>query len=93
MGSRDFLIAEGEWSRLIGEMGYVLGLIIILIRSSLVFELIRLSWTAIKTDNKLPWMLMSFGAINILQGQWAQPTALGFCSLIGGLVLGSLSDT
>ena len=92
MGKREFLIAEGEWARLIGEMGFVLGLIAIILRGSLVFELLKKSWDAIKSENLLPWMLMSFAAVNLLQGQWAQPTALGFSVLIGGLVIASLKD-
>ncbi len=93
LGNREFLIAEGEWARLIGEMGFIIGVIVIFIRGSLVFDLMKRSWSAIKLENKLPWMLMSFGAVNILQGQWAQPTALGFSTLIGGLVIASLNDT
>ncbi|PTX45337.1 hypothetical protein C8P64_1332 [Christiangramia gaetbulicola] len=93
MGNREFLIAEGEWARLIGEMGFILGMIAIIIRGSLVFQLITRSWKAIKLDNKLPWMLMSFGTVNILQAQWAQPTALGFSALIGGLVIASFNES
>lgn len=92
MGNREFLIAEGEWARLIGEMGFILGMIAIFIRGSLVFELIQRSWKAIKLENKLPWMLMSFGTVNLLQAQWAQPTALGFSALIGGLVIASFNE-
>ncbi|MCH4822765.1 hypothetical protein ML462_06235 [Gramella lutea] len=92
LGNREFLIAEGEWARLIGEMGFILGILAILIRGSLVFELLRKAWNDIKSGNKLPWMLMSFGAVNILQGQWAQPTALGFSTLIGGLVIASFKE-
>lgn len=90
LGKTEFLISEGEWGRLIGEMGFILGLIVIFIRGSLVIELLSRSWATIKSENILPWMLMSFGAINILQGQWAQPTALGFSILIGGLVIAAL---
>lgn len=92
MGKREFLIAEGEWARLIGEMGFILGMIVIILRGSLVFDLLKKSWRAIRSQNSLPWMLMSFAAVNILQGQWAQPTALGFSVLIGGLVMASLQD-
>lgn len=91
-GNREFLISEGEWGRLIGEMGYVLGIIAIIIRGSLVIELLKDSWNSIKFGNILPWMLMSFGAVNILQGQWAQPTALGFSVFIGGIVIAALNE-
>ena len=92
MGGRDFLIAEAEWSRLIGEMGYLLGLITIFIRGGVVMNLLHKAWKALRNDNKLPWMLMSFGTIILLQGQWAQPTALGFSAFIGGLAISSLNE-
>lgn len=87
-----YLIAEGEWGRLIGEMGFFLGLAVILIRASLVVELLRKAWAAVDRKNLLPWMLLSFGALNILQGQWAQPMNLGFTILIGGLIIAALKE-
>ncbi len=85
-----FLIAEGEWGRVIGEMGLVLGIIVILIRGGVVLELFRKAWDSIRMNNTLPWMLLSFGMIIILQGPWAQPTTLGFGILIGGLIYASI---
>jgi len=32
-------------------------------------------------------MLLSFALLIIPQGQWAQPTSLGFSTLIGGLMI------
>lgn len=91
-GKREFLLSEGEWGRLIGEMGFLLGLVAILIRITLVTDLLKRTWRAIGDGNSLAWMLMSFGTLSVLQGQWAQPTALGFSTLIGGLVIASLND-
>lgn len=91
-GTRAFLISEGEWGRIIGEMGLILGLMIILTRGGVVINLLSKAWCSVKKENILPWMLMSFGAVMILQGQWAQPTTLGFSVLIGGLVISSLRD-
>ncbi|MCP9199576.1 hypothetical protein MKO06_06640 [Gramella sp. GC03-9] len=88
-GKREFLLAEGEWGRIIGEMGLILGLLIILIRGGVVLQLIVESWRSVKKSNILPWLLMSFGMFIILQGQWAQPTALGFSVLAGGLIIAS----
>jgi hypothetical protein len=84
--SSKFLISEGEWGRLIGEMGLILGMIVILIRGGVVMQLFRKAWDSIGRDNTLPWMLLSFGIIVILQAPWAQPTTLGFSVLIGGLI-------
>lgn len=91
-GERGFLISEGEWGRLIGEMGIILGIIAIAIRGGTVFKLFRNSWKALALGNILPWLLLSFAFLMVFQGQWAQPTALGFGILSGGLVLASLNN-
>lgn len=91
-GTKAYLISEGEWGRIIGEMGFVLGLILIIIRGSLVLEFFKKAWTSSNSGNNLPWLLLSFGAFNILQGQWSQPTSLGFSMLIGGLIIASFKD-
>jgi hypothetical protein len=88
-GEVTFLLSEGEWGRLIGEMGLCLGLIAISVRSILVVKMALRSFNFIHKKNSLPWMLTSFGFLNILQGQWAQPSALGFAILSGGLILAS----
>ncbi|WP_366182403.1 hypothetical protein [Flavobacterium ovatum] len=89
-GKATFLIAEGEWGRLIGEMGVLLGLVVILTRVLFVFKVTLLAFKRIKYGDILPWLLLSFGALAILQSQWAQPTSLGFSTLIGGLIIASL---
>jgi hypothetical protein len=89
-GKIQFNVSEGEWGRLIGEMGFTLGLIMILIRVGFVFGVTVNAWRSISWGNMLPWMLMSFAFLPIMNGQWAQPTALGFCILSGGLVLAAM---
>jgi len=92
-GTNDiYLISEGEWGRLVGEMGLIIGFSVILIRISLVLHLLRKAWGTIGNGNILPWMLLSFGMILILQGQWAQPTNLGFSVLTGGLIIASFRN-
>lgn len=91
-GSSMFVIAEGEWGRTVGEMGPLLGILIILVRGSFVFSLLFKSYGKIKTGDILPWLMMSFGFLLLLQGQLAQPTSLGFFVLVGGLCLGSLNN-
>lgn len=88
-GKTLFLISEGEWGRLLGECGLLLGLAMILIRVALSFKMLRNSYVAMTRGNVLPWILLSVGLVNILQGPWAQPTSLGFAIFIGGLVLAS----
>ncbi|GAL84059.1 hypothetical protein MYP_1287 [Sporocytophaga myxococcoides] len=88
-----YLFSEGEWGRLIGEMGIVIGIIAILIRLVLVTSMLKNAWEAIREQNYLPWLFCSFVFIAILQGQWAQPTALGFAVFSGGLLLASLKGS
>lgn len=93
MGSgRTFLVGEGEWGRLIGEMGAVLGIATIGIRLLLSFEYALKSYRALRKESILPWMLLSFTLIVFPQGQWAQPTTLGFSTMIMGLLIASLND-
>ena len=89
-GDVHFLIAEGEWGRLIGEMGPLLGLLAILIRLLFSGRLVIQAFKKLSGGELLPWLLLSFALLTIPQGQWAQPTSLGFCVMIGGLVLASL---
>ena len=91
-GKQLFLISEGEWGRLIGELGFFFGILIILFRLTFCAQIAFKSFKALRDLNILPWMLLSFALLVILQGQWAQPTALGFSVVIGGLVLASLKD-
>ncbi|MDT0646268.1 hypothetical protein RM545_06165 [Zunongwangia sp. F260] len=89
-GERSFLISEGEWGRLIGEMGVLMGLAIIIIRLALCGHIFLLSLKKLQMGDVLPWMLLSFGLLIVPQGQCAQPTALGFCTIMGGLMIASL---
>ena len=89
-GTTGFLISEGEWGRIVGEMGFILGIIIIILRTTLGLDLLKAAFKEISKKNLLPWMLMSGTFMAILQGQFAQPTSLGFAVLMGGLVIASL---
>jgi hypothetical protein len=91
-GKTDFLISEAEWGRIIGESGILFGLLIIVIRIIMTFNIARKCYTRFRLGDALPWMLLSFGFLMLLQSQWAQPTNLGFYVLIGGLILASLRE-
>ena len=92
-GNTTFLISEGEWGRIVGETGLLLGLSAILIRVFLSFNLFRRAYYKVLLGDALPWMLLSFGFLNLLQGQWAQPTSLGFSVITGGLIMAALKRT
>ncbi|WP_195809206.1 hypothetical protein [Hymenobacter polaris] len=89
-GSRTFLIAEGEWGRIIGELGPIMGLSVVFIRVALTAKIFMACYRKLAQADLLPWMLLSYGLITLSQGGWGQPTSLGFFTLIGGLILASL---
>ncbi len=89
---RTFLISEGEWGRLIGELGPALGIGIILIRLSITFQLLKWAWFYLKNNELLPWILFSLCVLVLPQTSWSQPTSLGFCTMITGLLVASISN-
>ncbi|SKB98433.1 hypothetical protein SAMN05660226_04143 [Parapedobacter luteus] len=91
-GRITFLISEGEWGRVIGEMGFLLGMTIIVSRIVTATQIGLKSYYSLASNNILPWLLFSFAALNLLQGQWAQPTSLGFAIVAGGLTMAALKN-
>lgn len=89
-GKQAFLISEGEWGRIVGELGTLMGLTVILLRVVFTAKVFLASYRRLAIGDLLPWILISFGLLTIPQAQWAQPTGLGFSTLIGGLMLASL---
>ena len=88
-GKVTFLITEAELGRWIGELGPIMGLAVIFIRLKLALNMLATSFKRLKTGDLLPWILMSFGFVGISQGNWSQPTSLGFCILAGGFIAAS----
>ena len=87
----EYLVAEEEWKRLAGEMGPFLGIPAILLRITLGTQMLLSSIRALANDNALPFILLSFGFLQVLQASWSSPTTLGFSVLIGGLVVASFN--
>ena len=90
-GGSTFLISEQEWGRLLGEMGLILGFVIIIIRMSFCVSITIKRYERLKKGYFLPWILLSFGLMIIAQGQWAVPMVLGFSTIVGGLILACFS--
>jgi hypothetical protein len=91
-GKTQFLISEGEWGRLLLEMGPVFGMLFIALRVSLTFYLGRRSLQAAREGHLLPLLLFSACAVNLFSGQIAQPTTLGFTVLGAGLCWAALKN-
>lgn len=87
-GERMFLVDEGEWGRVLGEMGPLLGLVIILARVWLTGHLAIRSWrAAIGSGEPLAWVLLGAGFFSILRGQLGVPMELGYFTIIVALVI------
>jgi hypothetical protein len=93
MSAKGFLISEGEWGRLIGEMGIFLGMIIILVRCGLTLSILKKSWLLLANNEPLAWLLLSTCGLLLLQGQWAQPTSLGFSVFGAGINLAAINKS
>jgi hypothetical protein len=90
VGRPAFLLAESEWSRVLGESGPILGLAFLLWRTLFVLQLGRLSFVALRRGNLLPILLFGSGFVVLLNGQLGQPTTLGFAVLLNGLCLAAI---
>ncbi|WOO40803.1 hypothetical protein [Rubellicoccus peritrichatus] len=86
VGRRTFLAGEGEWFRIIAELGPIFGLGYIIYRIALAISLTSFSYRMLKRGNLLPWLICSSCFLLILNGQWGQQTTLSFAILSAGLV-------
>ena len=91
-GSRAFLLGESEWSRIIGESGPVLGYAYILLRLWICWFLFRMMWRALQQDQPMPLLLFGAIGIDLISGQFGQPTTLGFAVLFAGLSLAAIES-
>ena len=91
-GKVEFLLAEGEWARVLLEGGPIFGLAFILFR---VFLAISIGWRCLRkaaTGVYLPALLFGADGLTLLSGQLGQPTSLGFAMFGGGLCLAACND-
>ena len=88
-GRAGFLLAEGEWARVLLESGPILGLMFLCWRMALTVYLGWRSMRALVSGETLSVMLFSATFVTLLDGQFGQPTILGFAALVSGLCLAS----
>lgn len=86
-GDRGFLLAEGELERLVMESGPILGFAFIFFRISLLVYLGRQALASLDQGNPLALLLFCAVAPDILNGQFAVPSTLGFAVFTAGLCL------
>lgn len=86
-GQTAFLLAEGEWARLIYESGPILGLAFVLWRCGVVIRVGLLCLQSVRRGNLLPLLLFSSSGLPLMNGQFGPPTILGFAVFTTGLAL------
>lgn len=86
-GRAIFLLTEGEWGRVILESGPIMGLAFLAWRTMLTLKIGAISMRSLKEGNILPIMLYAAGFLGLLNGQFGQPTTLGFAVFLCGLCL------
>jgi hypothetical protein len=89
-GKADFLLAEDEWSRIILEIGPLLGVAFIVFRICLAFSLGNHAVKHARKGNALPILLFAACGLGVLNGNWGQATTLGFVIFLSGLCLSAM---
>jgi len=92
-GKKAFLVAEGAWPSTIGELGPLLGLILLGLRVALAVSLLRRAVVQAKRANALPLIIGGYALVMVVLGGTAQPTELGFVVLGAGLMLAACNPT
>lgn len=92
-GSAQFLLAEGEWSRVIMEAGPLFGFAFLAYRTWLAGSIAFRAITVARRQNLLAWLLAWDACRNLLNEQVSQPTNLGFMVLVSGLCLAAMRDS
>jgi hypothetical protein len=86
-GHREFSLGEGEWQRVILESGVVLGGCYIALRVAMLFSVAGRALLAYRAGRILPLLLVGAGGLDLANGQFGQPTTLGFSVFVAGLAL------
>jgi hypothetical protein len=93
VGSRTFLLGESEWSRVVGESGPILGYAYLMLRVAICLFIARRCWAAVMRGQALPFLLIASSGLDLVSGQFGQPTTLGFAVLFSGLALAAIDDS
>ena len=91
-GVRSFLLAEGEWARVVKESGPILGLGFLFFRVSMAFYIGLIALYAFGRKNPLALLIFSSAFLLVIGGQFGQPTALGFAVFGAGLCLAAANE-
>ena len=92
IGQKGFVVAEGAWPAMVGELGPILGFALILWRVLLAGRLALLSCRQALMKNTLPLILGGISLQSLVIGQTSQPTALGFVVVCAGWMLAACNS-
>lgn len=89
-GKTSFLVSETEFGRLGGEQGIIFGGGLMVLRIVLALSMAITAFRLPQEKKLLPFVLCGAACIAIAQGQWAQPSILGYAVIMAGLVIASI---
>ena len=92
-GKRSFLLAEGEWERVVKEGGPIFGVGFLLLRIVIALYLGLVAMEELARKRPFPLMILSACVLPVLNAQFGQPTALGFAVFGAGLCLAAVNQT
>jgi hypothetical protein len=92
-GTARFLLAEGEWARVIMEAGPLLGLSFLVYRAWVAGDVAVRALVGVKQQPLLVWLLAWAACPSLLIEQISQTTNLGFMVLMSGLCLAAMSPS
>jgi len=85
-----FLLAEGEWARVVAETGVILGGLFLLLRILLTAFILMSAVGTAREGRFMPQLLFGAGGLGLINGQWGQPTIQGFATFLCGLSLAAM---
>ena len=89
-GSLQFLLAEGEWARIVQESGPILGFSFLAYRVWVAVSIALRAAVAARQHQLLAWLLAWDACRSLATEQLSQPTNLGFVVLVCGLCLAAM---
>ena len=92
-GQSVFLLTEGEWPRIELESGRLFSVAYIIWRILFTGYVGFLCIRALKGGNLLPIFLFSAGFVSMFNGQFGQPTILGFTVMTFGLTMAAMKTS
>jgi hypothetical protein len=91
-GELGFLLAEGEWARVVLELGPFLAIPYLLIRASICKYIYTCAAQSARIGNALPMLLFGSCGLLMFSGQFSQTSTLGFAVIGAGLSLAATND-